>query len=59
MNSNEHLDMSGNPCDYPIICSRCGEPCNEDDLYGSEHDEDLNFCKQQCVLDWEEGWESY
>jgi hypothetical protein len=58
MASNEHPDMSGNPCDDPIVCDQCGRDCNESDLYGSVHDEDKNFCRQQCVYDFEEGWES-
>jgi hypothetical protein len=57
MASNEHPDMSGNPCDDPIVCDQCGDPCNESDLYGSVYDEDKNFCRKQCVDDWEEGWE--
>lgn len=56
--SNEHPDMHGNPCDAPIVCDQCGDACNESDLYGSIYDEDKNFCREQCVDDWEEGWES-
>jgi hypothetical protein len=58
MNSNEHPDMSGNPCDDPIICDQCGDPCREDDLYGSMFGDSewlfLNFCCQECVDDWED-----
>lgn len=58
MLSNEHPDMSGNPCDDPIVCDQCGKACNENELYGSDHDENKNFCRKQCVDDWEDGWES-
>jgi hypothetical protein len=59
MSSNEHPDMSGNPCDDPIVCDHCGRDCNESDLYGSLFDDNKNFCRSQCVHDWEEheGWE--
>lgn len=58
MTSNEHPDMSGNPCDEPILCEHCGEACNENKLHGSDHDESKTFCRQQCVDDWEEVWGS-
>jgi hypothetical protein len=58
MASNEHPDMSGNPCDDPIVCDQCGDACNEEDLYGSVYDEDKNFCRKECVDNWEEGWGS-
>ena len=58
MTSNEHPDMSGNPCDEPILCEHCGKACNENNLHGSDHDESKNFCRQQCVDDWEEVWGS-
>lgn len=50
MASNEHPDMSGNPCDDAIVCYQCGRDCNEGDLYGSVHDENKNFCRQQVVV---------
>ena len=55
MVSNEHPDMSGNPCDAPIVCDQCGDACNESDLYGSRHDEERIFCSSECVDDWECG----
>lgn len=58
MTSNEHPDMSGNPCDEPILCEHCGKACNENNLHGSDHDESKTFCRQQCVDDWEEVWGS-
>jgi hypothetical protein len=59
LDSNEHPDMSGNPCEAPIVCDQCGRTCNESDLYGSLFNDDKNFCRSQCVHDWEEheGWE--
>lgn len=55
MVSNEHPDMSGNPCDAPIVCDQCSDACNESDLYGSRHDEEKIFCSSECVDDWEYG----
>ena len=47
-------DGSAGECDDPIFCDVCGDVCNEEDLYGSVHDEGKNFCRKQCVDDWEE-----
>lgn len=57
MASNEHPDMSGNPCDDPVICDQCGDPCDESNLYGCLVDEDKNFCSADCVHEYEDGWE--
>lgn len=58
MASNEHCDMSGNPCDDPITCDWCDEPCNEQDLYGCIWDEDKNFCCSKCAQDYENCYEA-
>lgn len=57
MASDEHPDMSGNPCDDPIICDQCGDPCDESNLYGCLVDEDKYFCSADCARDYGDGWE--
>lgn len=54
MSSNEHPDMSGNLADAPMLCDKCGEPVREDRLFGSPSNDELNFCSEDCVWDWEE-----
>lgn len=56
MSSNEHPDMSGNPCDDPILCDYCNCPCREDDLYGSSLEEEKTFCSQICAEDYDDEW---
>lgn len=52
--SNEHPDMSGNPADEPHYCFRCEKAVSFEDVCGSQHHPDLDFCSQQCVDDYEE-----
>jgi hypothetical protein len=49
MSSNEHPDMHGNPADAPILCDNCGNPCHEDNLFGSHCNDEPTFCSQDCV----------
>jgi hypothetical protein len=58
MSSNEHPDMSGNPCDQPYICVMCGCEVREDQMYGSRYDEDAIMCSDQCAQDFDESHES-
>lgn len=56
MSSNEHPDMSGNPCDAPYLCDWCEKEMDIEKAYGSDLDksEMLNFCSADCQVDWEE-----
>lgn len=54
MCSNEHLDMSGNLADAQILCDHCGEPVREDHLFGSPVNDEMSFCSEMCVTDWED-----
>lgn len=58
MSSNEHPDMSGNPCDMPFVCVMCGREVREEDIYGSDHDEEAVMCSNECASDFDESWES-
>lgn len=49
MASNEHPDMSGNPCDWPFICEVCKRTVSEDKLYGSALDDEAILCSDECV----------
>lgn len=57
MNSNEHPDMSGNPCDEPFICEMCGRSVNEENIYGSNYNEDAILCSNECACDYDESQE--
>lgn len=58
--SNEHLDMSGNTLDEPLLCHRCGKEVREEKTFGSAVNDELSFCSGECVQDWEDGQaESY
>jgi hypothetical protein len=54
MSSNEHPDMSGNPCDMPLSCDMCGCDVREDRMYGSKHNEDAVLCSDDCACDYDE-----
>lgn len=54
MASNEHPDMSGNPCDQPFECYWCGKYINEEDSFGSIADDDKLFCSDECVFAFED-----
>jgi hypothetical protein len=54
MASKEHPDMSGNPCDEPIVCDQCDDPCDESNLYGCLFDENKNFCTPECVHEYQQ-----
>lgn len=54
MSSNEHLDMSGNWADLPMVCHHCGEPLREENAFGCASDADLLFCSEGCVFSWED-----
>lgn len=56
--SNEHPDMSGNPCDDPLVCDVCGCDVREDDVYGSKHDDDAVLCSDECAFDFDARLES-
>ena len=58
MSSNEHPDMSGNPCDMPLVCEMCSGDVREDNVYGSRYDEDVVLCSHLCACDFDESWES-
>ena len=51
--SNEHLDMSGNPCDFPLTCEQCGKDVREDRVFGSLQAGDVILCSAQCVFDYD------
>lgn len=51
--SNEHPDMSGFPDLSIYTCDRCGREIKENKLYGSDVDDTLNFCSDECVSDYE------
>ena len=54
MASNEHPDMSGNPCDMPLVCEICGADVREDRLYGSSYDDFVVLCSTSCASDFDE-----
>jgi hypothetical protein len=56
--SNEHPDMSGNPCDTPFICEMCEKEVREEDIYGSKYNQDVVLCSNQCACDYDESQES-
>jgi len=59
MTSNEHPDMSGNPCDEPLVCQMCGRTIyDEQELYGSDYNEDVILCCNECACDYDESHES-
>lgn len=58
MASNEHPDMSGNPCDWPFVCAICQKEFPEDELYGSAYDEDVTLCSNECACAFDESQES-
>ena len=49
MPSNEHPDMSGNPMDAPDICDQCEKAISDFARFGTELDEDKNFCSLECM----------
>lgn len=51
--SNEHPDMSGNPCDEPFLCNQC-ERILEDSVFGCFTDEEAMFCSQTCADEYDE-----
>jgi hypothetical protein len=54
MSSNEHPDMSGNPCDQPLICDQCGKEFDDSVLYGSLVDANKVFCSSPCARTYDE-----
>lgn len=54
MCSNEHPDMSGNPCDAPFVCAKCGRDVQEEKAFGSSSNDELMFCSSVCVGEWED-----
>ena len=54
MTSNLHPDMSGNWADAPFICDSCGKDFPEDKMYGSDMDDEKQFCSGSCVEEWED-----
>lgn len=53
MLSNEHPDMSGNPMDYPDLCDQCERAISDFSRFGSDLDEDKNFCSLECLEDYD------
>jgi len=49
MPSNEHPDMSGNPMDDPDLCDQCEKAISDFARFGTELDEDKNFCSLECM----------
>jgi hypothetical protein len=58
MSSNEHPDMSGNPCDAPFVCEMCDREVREDNIWGTRYDEEVILCSQECAKDFDEREES-
>ncbi len=54
MASNEHPNMSGNPCDWPLICDECEHEMREQDSWESPRMPGKFFCSEQCALEAEE-----
>lgn len=55
MASNEHHEMSGNPCDWPYRCEHCGREFFDDGvLCGCDSDEDAIFCSDACAREFDE-----
>lgn len=50
--SNEHPDMSGNPCDAPFLCEYCGKEFREENAWQLPQtrgrEADLLFCSNDC-----------
>lgn len=51
--SNEHLDMSGNPADFPLTCEQCGKDVREDRVFGTLLDDTVILCSAECVFDYD------
>jgi len=49
MPSNEHPDMSGNPMDDPDLCDQCERAISDFARFGTNLDEDKNFCSLECM----------
>jgi ribosome-binding protein aMBF1 (putative translation factor) len=59
MTSNEHPDMSGNPCDEPLVCEMCGRTIyDEQELYASRYNQDVILCCNECACDYDKSQES-
>lgn len=54
MLSNEHPDMSGNPCDRPLICDECDRELKEEDSWESPQMPGKLFCCYECLEDAED-----
>lgn len=54
MTTNEHLDMSGNPSDQPYICDECGKEIKEENLHGTDLDDEKFLCSSECAGEWED-----
>lgn len=52
MASNEHPDMSGNPCDMPFLCAHCEREFREEDAYGIPGNDELLFCSNDCAVEY-------
>jgi hypothetical protein len=61
MASNEHPDMSGNPCDDPFHCYLCDETCSEEELLSSTvlGDNGPCFCSEKCAIKFDSDVEKY
>jgi len=57
MPSNEHPDMSGNPCDAPLLCDWCHIAMKEEKVeYELRRDgEDRFFCCEDCYHNYLDG----
>ena len=54
MSSNEHPDMSGNPCDAPYMCEKCGREFSDDaKLCGSFFSAETILCSQECSVEYD------
>lgn len=54
MASNEHPDMSGNPCDKPLLCDYCECHFREEDSWESPLLPGQLFCCYECLEDAED-----
>lgn len=52
LSSNEHPDMSGNPCDEPFYCAHCGREVKEELAYGIPRNDELMFCSNDCAVEY-------
>ncbi|TXH17656.1 MAG: hypothetical protein E6R03_03495 [Hyphomicrobiaceae bacterium] len=46
--------MSGFPDLSIYYCDTCGQSIREDRLFGSDYNDEMNFCCGECVESWEE-----